>query len=260
MSVPDDRGGKPASAPASASAAASPPGHSRLVDLAHTIRSGMPIYPGLPAPLVEDHMPFEASRAHYDPGVEFRIGRMELVGNTGTYLDAPGHRIRGGADIGGLELSSVADLPGVVVRVPWEEGLGVDRERLEQALRGAPGPGQPGGGRPLRGRAVLLHTGWDSRWGTPGYFEGHPFLTRDAAEVLRVGGAALVGMDTLNVDDTTDGARPAHTILLGAGIPIVENLTRLGELPDRGFFFSAVPAKVTGMTSFPVRAWGRVGS
>lgn len=230
----------------------------RLVDLTHTVRSGMPIYPGLPAPLVEDHMPFEASRAHYDPGVEFRIGRMELVGNTGTYLDAPGHRIREGEDIGGLELSRVADLPAVVIRVPVEDGRGVDRGRLERALQVLAGHGEPGTPGPLGGRAVLLHTGWDSRWGTPHYFEGHPFLTRGAAEALRDGGAVLVGMDTLNVDDTTDGARPAHTILLSAGIPIVENLTRLGELPDRGSFFSAVPAKVAGMTSFPVRAWGRL--
>lgn len=255
MNEAADHGDEPASALASAPAA----DRSRLVDLTHTVRSGMPIYPGLPVPLVEDHIPFEASREHYDPGVEFRIGRMELVGNTGTYLDAPGHRIRGGADIGGLELSSVADLPAVVIRVPVEEGRGVDRERLEEALGSLVSPAERGLPSPLRGMAVLIHTGWDSRWDTAGYFEGHPFLTRDAAEALRDGGAVLVGMDTLNVDDTRDGARPVHTILLGAGIPIVENLTRLGELPDRGFFFSAVPAKVSGMTSFPVRAWGRVG-
>jgi kynurenine formamidase len=204
-------------------------------------------------------MPFEGSRAHYDPGVEFRIGRMELVGNTGTYLDAPGHRIREGADIGGLELSRVADLPGVVIRVPVDQGRGVDRERIEDALEAMANQGEPGTAGPFKGMAVLFQTGWDSRWGTPDYFEGHPFLTRDAAETLRDGGAVLVGMDTLNVDDTTDGARPAHTLLLGAGIPIVENLTGLEQLPDRGFFFSAVPAKVAGMTSFPVRAWGRVG-
>jgi arylformamidase len=251
MNGPAEEGAPPISAPV--------PVSSRLVDLTHTIRSGMPIYPGLPEPLVEDHMPFDASRPHYDPGVEFRIGRMELVGNTGTYLDAPGHRIREGADIGGLALSSVADLPGVVVRVPWEEGRGVDRERIEDALEAMASRGAPGTARPLGGMAVLLHTGWDSRWGTPRYFQDHPFLTRGAAEALREGGAVLLGMDTLNVDDTTDGARPAHTILLGAGIPIVENLTGLEQLPDRGFFFSAVPAKVTGMTSFPVRAWGRLG-
>lgn len=238
---------------------APPADRSRLVDLTHSVRSGMPIYPGLPAPLVEDHMSFEGSRVHYDPGVEFRIGRMELVGNTGTYLDAPGHRIRGGADIGGLELSSLADLPAVVIRAPVDDGRGVDRKRLEGALAGAVGQGAPEAPSPLHGMAVLVHTGWDSRWETPDYFNGHPFLTRDAAEALREGGAVLVGMDTLNVDDTTDGARPVHTVLLGAGIPIVENLTGLQHLPDRGVFFSAVPAKVTGMTSFPVRAWARVG-
>ena len=255
MNEPADQGPEPAPAPPSAPTAERP----RLVDLSHTIRTGMPIYPGLPAPLVEDHMPFEASRTHYDPGVEFRIGRMELVGNTGTYLDAPGHRVRGGADIGGLDLSSVADLPAVVIRVPVEEGRGVDRVRLEAALGGAGADRKRGGRTPLDKVAVLVHTGWDRRWGTLDYFHGHPFLTGEAAETLRNAGAALVGMDTLNVDDTTDGARPVHTLLLGAGIPIVENLTRLGDLPDRGFFFSAVPATVAGMTSFPVRAWARMG-
>ncbi len=158
---------------------------SRLVDLTHTIRSGMPIYPGLPEPLVEDHMPFEASRPHYDPGVEFRIGRMELVGNTGTYLDAPGHRIREGEDIGGLALSCVADLPGVVIRVPWEEGRGVERERIKDVLEVMATRGEPGTAGPFKGMAVLFHTGWDSRWGTPDYFQDHPFLTRGAAEALR---------------------------------------------------------------------------
>lgn len=229
------------------------------MDLSHEIRSGMPIYPGLPAPRVEDHMGFEASREHYAPGVEFRIGRMELVGNTGTYVDAPGHRIREGADIGAVELSSLADLPGVVLRVPVQEGARVDGERLDAALRRATAGADPADlDSPLRGMAVLIHTGWDARWGTPGYLQGHPWLSREAAEMLRDRGAALVGMDTLNVDDTTDGERPAHTALLGAGIPIVENLTRLEELPDRGFVFHAVPPRASGMTSFPVRAWARL--
>lgn len=247
--------------PGPGSGAPSHPGGGRLLDLSHGIRSGMPIYPGLPAPRVEDHMGFEASREHYDPGVEFRIGRMELVGNTGTYLDAPGHRIRDGSDIGAVSISRLADLPGLLLRVPVEEGRAVGLERIQEAIRSgghgmaAEGTGSTGA---LRGRAVLLHTGWDARWGTPGYFEDHPFLTRDGAELLRDGGAVLVGMDTLNVDNTTDGARPVHTILLGAGIPIVENLTGLDQLPDRGFVFSAVPAKVSGMTSFPVRAWARL--
>lgn len=216
----------------------------RLIDLSHPIQSGMAIYPGLPAPWVEDHMGFEGSRGHYAPGVEFRIGRMELVGNSGTYLDAPGHRHRDGVDIGELPLEAMTDLPGVVVRVPVAGGRSTSRERL--------------GGIEVAGRAVLFHTGWDLRWGTPDYFQGHPFLTEDAALELRDRGALLVGMDTLNVDDTTDALRPVHTLLLGAGIPIVENLRGLAALPDQGFRFSAVPPKVTGMTSFPVRAWARL--
>lgn len=226
-------------------AASHPSTAPRLVDLSHVIRTGMPIYPGLPEPRVEDHMGFAASRAHYAPGVEFRIGRMEVVGNTGTYLDAPGHRYRDAPDIGGLELGGLAELPGVVIRVPVAEGRGVERHRVE--------------GVDVAGRAVLLHSGWDTRWGTPAYAQGHPFLTRGAAESLRDRGARLVGMDTLNVDDTEDPERPAHSILLGAGIPIVENLRGLGELPEQGFRFSAVPPKVSGMTSFPVRAWARLG-
>jgi len=167
-----------------------------------------------------------------------------MLANTGTYIDAPFHRFEDGNDIAAYPLEAVADLPGVVIRATERDGRALDAPRLR--------------GRELKGKAVLLHTGWDAHWRTDRYASGHPFLTRAAAEVLADGGAALVGIDSLNIDDDTDGTRPAHTILLGAGIPIVEHLCGLGELPDQGFRFFAVPAKVKGLGSFPVRAFGLI--
>lgn len=216
----------------------------RLVDLSHTIENGMETYRGLPVPVIEDHLSREASRAIYAEGTEFQIGRITMVANTGTYLDAPSHRWADGADVSQLPLEAVTDLAGVLVRVADRASRAIGPEAFD-------GPG-------LRGRAVLVHTGWDSNWRTDAYFTGHPFLTRDAAEALRDGGAALVGIDTFNIDDTTDGTRPAHSILLRAGIPIVEHMTGLGALPAEGFRFSAVPAPVSGMGTFPVRAFARV--
>lgn len=213
----------------------------RLLDLSHTVRHGMVTYRGLPGPVIRDFLTREASRGHYAPGTEFHIGRIEMVANTGTYVDAPFHRFADGADLGGLALESLANLEGVLVRAVPGAGRGVDEPRFA--------------GLDVRGRAVLVHTGWDVHWGGERYFEGHPFLTRAAAERLVAGGAALVGIDSYNIDDTADGARPAHTLLLGAGIPVVEHLTGLEQLPDRGFRFFAVPVKVQGMGSFPVRAF-----
>jgi arylformamidase len=214
----------------------------RLIDVSHTIEQGMITYKGLPAPLVCDFLSREESRGHYAPGTEFVIHRVELVGNTGTYIDAPFHRYAEGRDIAGLELGELAHLPGIVVRAAGAAGQSIGPAAFA--------------GLDVRGKAVLLHTGWDVHWRTDHYFEGHPFLTRDAAELLRDGGAALVGIDSLNIDSTDDSDRPVHTILLGAGILIVEHLCNLGALPDGGFRFYAVPAKLHGCGSFPVRAFG----
>jgi kynurenine formamidase len=217
-----------------------PAGGRRLVDLSHTVESGMITYPGLPGPVVCDFLSREASRARYAEGTEFQIGRIDMVANTGTYVDSPFHRFADGVDLAGLELDSLAHLPGLVIRA-----VGVTERAIGRgAFLGAD----------VRGRAVLVHTGWAAHWRTDRYFDGHPFLTGDAARHLRDEGAALVGIDSLNIDDTGDGHRPVHTVLLGAGIPIVEHLRGLEQLPATGFRFSAVPVKVKGMGTFPVRA------
>ena len=214
-----------------------------FADLSHVIEHGMTTYPGLPGPLICDFLSREASRARYAPGVEFQIGKIEMVANTGTYLDAPFHRYPGGIDIAELPLASLARLEAIVVRA-----RGAGRAIGPEAFAG----------RDVAGRAVLVRTGWDVHWGTSAYLSGHPFLTDAAAESLVKGGAALVGIDSLNIDDIDDGARPVHSRLLSAGIPIVEHLRDMGSLPDEGFRFSAVPAKVAGMGSWPVRAFAEL--
>lgn len=197
-----------------------------LIDVSHTIERGMVTYRGLPAPLVCDFLTREASRKLYAPGTEFHIGRIDMVANTGTYLDAPFHRFPDGLDVSELPLERLAHLPGLVVRV--DPGVrAVTREAFA--------------GLDVRGRAVLVHTGWDRHWRTDAYFEEHPFLTADAAQFLASAGAALVGIDSLNIDDTADGTRPVHTALLGAGVPVAEHLTGLSRLPDADFRFFAVP-------------------
>jgi len=214
-----------------------------LIDLSHTIESGMVTYPGLPAPVITDHLSRTASRAVYAPGTEFHIGRIDMVGNTGTYIDSPFHRFESGRDVAALDLAGLAGLPGIVMRA------GGRGRSLDAALFA---------GLDVAGRAVLVHTGWDRHWRTPEYGSGHPFLTEDAGVWLRDRGVALVGIDSLNIDDTAGGHRPVHTILLGAGIPIVEHMRGLHALPDSGFQFTAVPAPVRGMGSFPVRAYAVV--
>ncbi len=218
----------------------------RLVDLSHVIEAGMVTYKGLPAPLVCDHLSREASRQHYAPGTEFQIGRIDMVGNTGTYIDVPFHRYPDGHDLAGLPLDRCADLPAVVVRVEGMDARAVDWHHFVPVE--------------CRGHAVLVHTGWDRNWGSERYFEGHPFLTEKAALYLRDQGALLVGIDSLNIDDTAGGTRPVHTVLLGAGIPIVEHLTGLAALPVDGFRFSAVPPKIAGMGTFPVGAHARLAA
>lgn len=220
--------------------------HFRLIDLSHTIYDGLVTYKGLPAPLICDFMSREASKQHYDEGTSFQIDKIEMVSNTGTYLDSPFHRFREGKDISELDLSSLAELDAVVVRVEGMPGRTVDRETFLPS--------------DVRDRAVLVHTGWAKHWATTRYFEGHPFLTEGAALYLKEQGALLVGIDSLNIDDTSNGSRPVHTTLLRAGIPIVEHLCNLDQVPADGFTFTAVPAKVKGMGSFPVRAFARLGA
>lgn len=215
-----------------------------FVDLSHTIESGMITYKGMPAPLICDHLSRGKSREFYAEGTEFQIGRIDMVANTGTYIDMPFHRYATGHDLAGLQLRRVSDVPAVVVRVEGAAGRAIDWHHFVPVA--------------CTGHAVLVHTGWDRHWRTDAYFEGHPFLTEKAALYLRDQGAVLVGIDSLNIDDTAGGARPVHSVLLGADIPIVEHLTGLGGLPASGFRFSAVPPRISGMGSFPVRAHARL--
>ncbi len=215
-------------------------GH-RFVDLSHTIEDGMITYKGLPAPLICDHLSREQSRAHYAPGTEFQIGRITMVANTGTYIDSPFHRYADGADVADFELAGIAVLDAVVVCVTSRSSRAIARSAFAAF--------------DVRGKAVLVHTGWDAHWRTDRYFEEHPFLTADAATFLRDAGARLVGIDSLNIDDIADTTRPVHTTLLGAGIPIVEHLCNLGAVPTSSFRFSAVPPKIRGIGTFPVRAF-----
>ncbi|MEY9965174.1 arylformamidase [Streptacidiphilus sp. MAP12-16] len=223
------------------------PAARRLVELSHPIHHGMVTYPGLPGPELSDHLSREASHDHYAEGTEFQIGRISMVANTGTYLDTPFHRFGDGADLSGIGLEKLADLDGIVVRVGHDAVAADDPGRAIDVLALAP--------HEVTGRAVLIHTGWDRHWGTDQYGSGHPFLTRRAAEWLAAQRPALVGIDSLNVDDTEDGTRPAHTTLLAAGIPVVEHLRGLEQLPSDGFRFHAAPPRVVGMGTFPVRAF-----
>jgi kynurenine formamidase len=209
-------------------------------DLSHTITDRMITYPGLPGPIICDFLSREASRGRYGPGVEFQIGKIEMVANTGTYVDSPFHRYADGKDLSQLSLDSLANLDAVVVH-----GTAGSKAVGPEAFEGVD----------VGGKAVLVRTGWDAHWGTPRYLSRNPFVTGDAAAYLVELGAVLVGIDSLNIDDVEDSNRPVHSILLGAGIPIVEHLCSLDPLPDKGFRFSAVPPKVAGFGTWPVRAF-----
>jgi kynurenine formamidase len=191
--------------------------------------------------VVCDYLSRERSRAQYADGTEFQIGYVGMCANTGTYLDSPFHRYAEGDDLADRSLAKVADLDAVTVNVAGRRGRAVGRSELLPY--------------DVRGKAVLVHTGWDRHWRTDAYFDGHPYLTADAAAHLLAEAAVLVGIDSLNVDDIRDGERPAHSILLDAGIPICEHLTGLDRLPSSGFRFSAVPVKIRAMGTFPVRAY-----
>lgn len=232
---------EPHKRPAAGGAALAPGAEPRLVDLSHAIEDGMITYKGLPAPHVCDFLSREASKSRYAAGTTFHIGRIDMVANTGTYLDAPFHRYEDGLDISQLPLPRLADLDAVVVRIPGSAARGIAALAFAAVA--------------VAGKAVLVQTDWARHWRTEQYFEGHPYLTEAAAVYLKDQGVALVGIDSFNIDDTAGGHRPVHTVLLGAGIPIVEHLCGLAQLPPAGFRFSAVPPPVKGMGTFPVRAY-----
>lgn len=214
----------------------------RIVDLSHRIRAGLITYPGLPAPVITPHLTREDSRRRYAPGTEFAMDVITMIGNTGTYLDSPFHRYADGGDLASLDLSTLVGLRAEVVHVADAESRGV--------------PAAVFFDRDVAGAAVLVHTGWDVHFGTPAYATGAPYLTAEAAAYLAEQGAVLVGIDSLNIDDTeTDGSRPVHSLLLAAGVHVVEHLTALGELPARGARFTAAPPAVEGFGTFPVRAF-----
>lgn len=217
----------------------------RIVDLSHTIAEGVVTYPGLPAPTFNSYLSREDSPSRFAPGTEFTLDTISMIGNTGTYLDSPFHCFASGADLAALHLETLVGLRAEVITVPSGFGRGITSELLQQ--------------RDLKGAAVLLHTGWDRLFGTPEYGTGAPFLTEDGAQYLVQAGAALVGIDSLNIDDKdSTGERPAHTLLLAAGIHIVEHLTNVGNVPERGARFTAVPPKIENFGTFPVRAYAEI--
>jgi arylformamidase len=215
-----------------------------LIDVSHTVESGMLTYKGLPAPIICDYLSREASRKLYAAGTEFQIGRIDMVANTGTYVDSPFHRYSEGKDLSELPLDSLANLKCVVARVQPGATRAIDSL-----------PFKPGD---IRGKAVLVQTSWDRHWRTDQYFESFPHLTGRLAQWLLDAGVALVGIDSHNIDCTDGGERPVHSTLLGADIPIVEHLCGLGNVPDHGAKFFAVPVKVKGFGTFPVRAFAAV--
>lgn len=218
--------------------------HRAWVELSHVIEDGLVTYPGLPAARICDYMSREQSRGRYAAGTEFQIARVDIVGNTGTYIDCPFHRYADGDDLAQVEAEAFADLDGIVVRADHRDGIAIDVDRFR--------------GLELRGRAVLVHTGWDTHWTEPAYAVDHPFLTEAAALYLRDCAVRLVGIDSMNIDDTRSGERPVHSVLLGAGILIVEHLCNLASLPETGFAFTAAPPRLRGVGTFPVRALARL--
>ena len=216
----------------------------RLVDLSHVISDGMTTYKGFPGPAICDFWTREDSAGNYDDGSSFQIGRIDMIANTGTYLDTPFHRYEDGDDLARVGLDQLAAVPGIVIRQPWENGLAIGIEKFD--------------GLDVAGKAVLVHTGWDRHWATDSYFDGHPFLAAESAQWLVEQGARLVGIDSYNIDDTRTKSRPVHSTLLRAGVLICEHMTNLGALPDHGFAFTAAPPRIEGMGTFPVRAFARL--
>ncbi len=215
------------------------------LDLSHTIEDGLVTYKGLPAPIICDYLSRETSKQFYAEGTSFQIGKIEMVSNTGTYIDCPFHRFEDGKDLSQVGLERFVDLEAIVVHVPFTETLAISHEHFK--------------GHDVRNKAVLVHTGWDSHWNTSFYYENHPYLTAEAATYLLDNNVNLVGIDSHNIDNTQGKGRPVHTILLGAEILIVEHLCNLYLLPDSNFTFSAIPPKFKGVGTFPVRAMAKVG-
>ncbi len=216
----------------------------RYIDLSHTIFDGLVTYKGLPSPVICDYLSREQSKANYEPGTEFQIGKIEMVTNTGTYIDCPFHRFEHGKDLSEMELERFADLDAITINAENATEIGKDYFT----------------GKEIRNRAVLVYTGWAKHWNTPQYFEGHPYLTAEAAEYLKECNVKLVGIDSHNIDDTRGKSRPVHTTLLGAEILIVEHLCNLDKLPESGYKFNAVPPKFKGAGTFPVRAYASFNS
>ncbi len=213
----------------------------RLIDLSHTVEHGMITYKGLPAPIICDYLSREDSRSRYEPGTEFQIGKIEMISNTGTYIDSPFHRYADGKDLSEITLEKLANLEAIVVRADYRKGIEIGKHFFEKVM--------------VSGKAVLVNTNWSDLWRTDAYFENHSFLTEEAAIYLRDQGAVLVGIDSHNIDDTRGKSRPVHSTLLRAEIIVAEHLTNLAQLPENGFTFTAVPPKVKGMGTFPVRAY-----
>lgn len=219
-------------------------GSDLFIDLSHTIEDGLVTYKGLPAPIICDYLSREKSKEFYSEGTTFQIGKIEMVSNTGTYIDCPFHRFENGKDLSEVGLECFTDLDAVVIRVPFSETLEITEEHLKN--------------HEIRNRAVLINTGWDSNWNTEAYYEHHPYLTEEAAKYLRDCSVKLVGIDSHNIDSTAGKTRPVHTTLLGAEILIVEHLCNLYLLPTEGFTFSAIPPKFKGVGTFPVRAMAKL--
>ena len=213
----------------------------KFIDLSHTIENGMITYQGLPGPVISDFLSRQRSRERYDPGTEFHVALIEMVSNTGTYLDTPFHRFEGGRDLADLQLDQLVDLEAVTIRANDLPAKAIEKSIFK--------------GYDLTGKAVLVYTGFDQNWGTDKYFHNHSFITREAAEYIANQSPVLVGIDTYNIDDTNDLSRPVHSILLGKDILILEHMCNLRELPEKGYRFTAVPQKIRGVGSFPVRAF-----
>jgi len=215
-----------------------------LIDLSHTIFDGLVTYRGLPAPVICDYLSREESKKFYEEGTQFQIGKIEMVANTGTYIDCPFHRYENGKDLSEVELENFVDLDAITIRAKGKIEIGI--KYFE--------------GKIVSEKAVLVYTNWARHWNTEEYFENHPYITKEAAEYLRDQKVKLVGIDSYNIDNTKHNSRPVHTTLLASEILIVEHMYNLDNLPESGYTFSAVPPKFKGVGTFPVRAFARINN
>lgn len=216
----------------------------QYIDLSHTVEHGMITYKGLPAPIICDYLSREDSRSRYEAGTEFQIGKIEMISNTGTYIDTPFHRYEHGKDLSEIMIERLVNLEAITIRADYQNGIEIGKDFFINT--------------DVSGKAVLVNTNWSKFWRTDAYFENHSFLTEDAATYLRDQGVMLVGIDSHNIDDTRSNSRPVHSTLLHAEILICEHLCNLDPLPDKDYTFSATPPKIKGMGTFPVRAFATV--